>query len=151
MEQILDRDHPLWELWFVEGVDRGEHVGLVHKSHHTLTDGISGIDIATALFDFSREPTVIDAPEWHPRPAPDPARLVIDGLCERIRQPVELADLARRGVAAPRDVVDRASLSWRGRSARSSARTRSRPRCRSTDPIGRGRRIETRPRRASNR
>ena len=58
MEQILDRDHPLWELWFVEGVDRGDHVGLVHKSHHTLTDGISGIDIATALFDFSRDPTV---------------------------------------------------------------------------------------------
>ena len=61
MEQVLDRDHPLWELWFVEGVDRGEHVGLVHKSHHTLTDGISGIDIATVLFDFSPEPTVLDA------------------------------------------------------------------------------------------
>ena len=50
--QVLDRAHPLWELWFVEGVDGGEHVGLVHKSHHTLTDGISGVDIATALLDF---------------------------------------------------------------------------------------------------
>ena len=38
----------------MEGVDRGEHVGLVHKSHHTLTDGISGVDIATALLDFER-------------------------------------------------------------------------------------------------
>src|SRR3990172_4269506 len=66
MEQMLDRDHPLWELWFVEGVDRGERVGLVHKSHHTLTDGISGIDIATALFDFSRESSVIDEPRWRP-------------------------------------------------------------------------------------
>ncbi len=50
--QVLDRDQPLWELWFVEGVDRGEHVGLIHKSHHTLTDGISGVDIATVLLDF---------------------------------------------------------------------------------------------------
>ena len=61
MAQVLDRDRPLWELWFVEGVDRGEHVGLIHKSHHTLTDGISGVDIATVLLDFTREPTVLDA------------------------------------------------------------------------------------------
>ncbi len=59
--QVLDRDRPLWELWFVEGVDRGEHVGLIHKSHHTLTDGISGVDIATVLLDFTAEPTVLDA------------------------------------------------------------------------------------------
>src|SRR6185295_19027479 len=52
MTQVLDRSRPLWELWFVEGVDRGEHVGLIHKSHHTLTDGISGVDIATVLLDF---------------------------------------------------------------------------------------------------
>ena len=141
MEQILDRDHPLWELWFVEGVDRGDHVGLVHKSHHTLTDGISGIDIATALFDFSREPTVIDAPEWHPAPAPDPARLVIDSMCERLRQPVELAGLARRGVAAPRDVVDRASQL--ARSIGSLVGTDPiAPTLSINGPIGRGRRIE---------
>ena len=58
---VLDREHPLWEMWFVEGVDGGEHVGLIHRSHHTLTDGISGVDIATALLDFDAEPTVLDA------------------------------------------------------------------------------------------
>ena len=142
MEQILDRDHPLWELWFVEGVDRGEHVGLVHKSHHTLTDGISGIDIATAMFDFSRDPTVIDAPEWQPAPGPEPARLAIDSLCERIKQPIELAGLARRGVAAPGEVVDR--VSQVARSIGSLVATAPiAPTLSINGPIGRGRRIET--------
>ena len=142
MEQILDRDHPLWELWFVEGVDRGEHVGLVHKSHHTLTDGISGIDIATAMFDFSRDPTVIDAPEWQPVPGPEPARLAIDSLCERIKQPIELASLARRGVAAPGEVVDR--VLQVARSIGSLVATDPiAPTLSINGPIGRGRRIET--------
>jgi diacylglycerol O-acyltransferase len=141
MEQVLDRDHPLWELWLVEGVDRGEHVGLVHKSHHTLTDGISGIDIATALFDFSPVPTVLDAPDWQPEPAPEPARLVIDAVCDRLRQPIELAGLARRGVAAPRDVVDRASQL--ARSIGSLVGTDPiAPTLSINAPIGRGRRIE---------
>ena len=132
MEQILDRDHPLWELWFVEGVDRGDHVGLVHKSHHTLTDGISGIDIATALFDFTPEPTVLDAPPWQPEPAPDPARLMIDSFCERITHPIELAGVARRGVAAPREVVDRVAQLARSIGSLRRQRIRSRRRCRST-------------------
>ena len=141
MEQVLDRDHPLWELWFVEGVDRGHHVGLVHKSHHTLTDGISGIDIATAMFDFSREPTVIDAPEWHPVPAPDPARLLLDSMRERIHQPLELAGLARRGVAAPRDVVDRATQLARSIGSLVASDPIA-PTLSINATIGRGRRIE---------
>ena len=77
MTQVLDRDRPLWELWFVEGVDGGEHVGLIHKSHHTLTDGISGVDIATVLLDFTREPDRARPPtSGTPEPPPDPARLV---------------------------------------------------------------------------
>ncbi|HEY7104970.1 MAG TPA: wax ester/triacylglycerol synthase family O-acyltransferase [Acidimicrobiia bacterium] len=109
MEQILDRDRPLWELWFVDGVDRGTRVAVIHRSHHTLTDGISGIDIATALFDFTEEPTVIAPEPWAPEPAPDPARLVIDSFCERVRTPIELAGVARRTAAAPREAASRAA------------------------------------------
>ena len=98
MAQVLDRDRPLWELWFVEGVDRGEHVGLIHKSHHTLTDGISGVDIATVLLDFSAEPTVLDPDGWEPEPAPDPTRLMLDSACASgSRRPVELAGRAHAG------------------------------------------------------
>ncbi len=36
----LDRDHPLWQVWFVEGLATG-HVAYVAKVHHALADGMS--------------------------------------------------------------------------------------------------------------
>src|SRR5690349_10103464 len=59
-EHLLDRERPLWELWFVEGLEGG-HVGIIQKTHHALIDGVSGVDVATLLLDMSPEyvrPTV---------------------------------------------------------------------------------------------
>ena len=114
MSQLLDRERPLWELWFVEGLDNGEHVGLIHKSHHTLTDGISGVDIATVLLDFTPEPTVLDPPEWVPAPPPDPARLMVDTMCERVTQSARVVRAGKRAADAPNQVVEQV-----GRLARS--------------------------------
>jgi diacylglycerol O-acyltransferase / wax synthase len=114
MSQLLDRNRPLWELWFVEGLDNGEHVGLIHKSHHTLTDGVSGVDIATVLLDFTPEPTVLDPPPWVPEPAPDPARLMLDTVCERVTQSAGILRAGKHAADAPQQVVDQV-----GRLARS--------------------------------
>jgi diacylglycerol O-acyltransferase / wax synthase len=114
MSQLLDRNRPLWELWFVEGLDNGGHVGLIHKSHHTLTDGVSGVDIATVLLDFTPEPTVLDAPPWAPEPAPDPARLMLDTVCERVTQSAGILRAGKHAADAPQQVVDQV-----GRLARS--------------------------------
>src|ERR1700757_2995381 len=59
--QALDRSRPLWEIWLVEGL-ADDRFALLSKTHHALVDGISGVDIATVLFDTSPEPTGI-APE----------------------------------------------------------------------------------------
>jgi diacylglycerol O-acyltransferase len=145
MEQILDRDHPLWELWFVEGVDRGQYVGVIHKSHHTLTDGISGIDIATAMFDFSPEtpdPPLLATGAWQPEPGPEPARLLLDSVRDRLRTPVELAEVTRRGLTAPRQAADRASQVARSIGALLSNGAIA-PTLSINRPIGRGRRIAT--------
>jgi WS/DGAT/MGAT family acyltransferase len=99
--QRLDRDKPLWELWVVHGLDGGRFA-VMSKTHHALVDGVSGVDIASVLFDTQREPAApLDPGErWLPRPLPSRTELMTQALLERARWPLELAasgaSLARR-------------------------------------------------------
>jgi diacylglycerol O-acyltransferase len=51
----LDRDRPLWEFTFIEGLEGGR-TALVMKLHHSLTDGVGGMDVARLLFDLEPDP-----------------------------------------------------------------------------------------------
>jgi WS/DGAT/MGAT family acyltransferase len=142
MMQLLDRARPLWELWFVDGVDHGRHVGLIHKSHHALTDGISGLDIATVLLDFDAVPTVLPDDGWDPVPPPEPARFALDSFCRGASRTIDLARLARRAVDAPREALARAGEL--GRSVASLVdQNPVAPRLSLNRPLGAGRRLET--------
>lgn len=65
----FDRSRPLWEFTLVEGL-RGRRAALVMKLHHSLTDGIGGVQLAALLFDD--EP--IRSLDRAPGPAPPPER-----------------------------------------------------------------------------
>jgi WS/DGAT/MGAT family acyltransferase len=109
LASVLDRAHPLWEMWFVEGLDGGKHVGLVHRSHHALTDGVSGVDIATALLDLDPHPATAHPEPWTPEPGPEPVDLLLDSVCVAARRITGLAGQARTAMAAPGDALARAA------------------------------------------
>ena len=78
----LDRSRPLWELWFVDGLADGR-VAMIEKIHHSIVDGVSGVEVATVLLDLEREPDRTQAPAWNPDPAPGAGALLAEGIAAR--------------------------------------------------------------------
>jgi diacylglycerol O-acyltransferase / wax synthase len=127
--QALDRSRPMWELWLVEGLS-DDRFALLSKTHHALVDGISGVDIATVLFDASPQPPGT-APaaegEWSPRPLPSDAQLLADALLERATAPAEMARGVRATLRGPRHVAARLAGAALGVGAVARAGLRSAP------------------------
>jgi diacylglycerol O-acyltransferase len=106
--QALDRSRPLWEIWLVEGLAE-DRFALLSKTHHALVDGVSGVDIATVLFDTSPDPAPVAPPnhEWIPGPLPTGAQLLADALLERATVPAEIVRGVRATLRGPRHVAAR--------------------------------------------
>jgi WS/DGAT/MGAT family acyltransferase len=105
--QRLDRSKPLWELWIVHGLEGGRFA-LISKTHHALVDGVSGVDIATVLFDLSPVPSKQPAQEpWTPAPEPSEAELVAEGVIGLVRTPLSLAGQALGALSNPGETLDR--------------------------------------------
>ena len=95
--QRLDRSKPLWEIWYVQGL-ADDRFALISKTHHALVDGVSGVDLATVLFDLSADPPERDpAPAWEPEREPSDAELVAEGVKGVVKAPL---DIGRRVLSA---------------------------------------------------
>ena len=79
--QQLDRDKPLWENWLVEGLE-GDRFAVISKTHHSLVDGVSGVDLATVMFDLEPDPPAPqeDLEPWRPQREPSSVELVAAGV-----------------------------------------------------------------------
>jgi diacylglycerol O-acyltransferase len=105
--QALDRLKPLWETWLVEGLE-GDRWAMISKTHHAVVDGISGVDLATVLFDVSP-----DAPEpnhdglepWQARPEPTGAELVAAGVRGAVRSSIGIAARAVSAALRPQTTM----------------------------------------------
>jgi WS/DGAT/MGAT family acyltransferase len=100
--QQLDRARPLWETWLVEGLE-GDRFALISKTHHSLVDGVSGVDLATVLFDLepSPAPPPTDLEPWQPRPEPTGAELVVAGARGMVNTLTDLMLRALQAAARP--------------------------------------------------
>jgi diacylglycerol O-acyltransferase / wax synthase len=106
--QRLDRSKPMWEIWLVQGLE-GNRFALISKTHHALVDGVSGVDIATVLFDLSPVPQKTDEEQpWEPSPQPSQAELVGEGVKGLIGTPAPLAGGAIKALRSPRTTLARA-------------------------------------------
>jgi WS/DGAT/MGAT family acyltransferase len=117
--QALDRSKPLWEMWLIEGLGPDVEAGspsphgrfaLITKTHHSLIDGIAGVDLATVLFDVSPDPPPLrhSGRPWKPHPEPDASELVAVGLRGAVRAGVEMAGAALGALTRPERTIERA-------------------------------------------
>jgi WS/DGAT/MGAT family acyltransferase len=106
--QRLDRSKPLWELWLVQGLEDGRFA-LISKTHHSLVDGVSGVDISTVLFDLSPVPEPVEEHErWLPEPVPSQVDLIAEGVKDFATAPVGLAGRAIGALSSPRRLASQA-------------------------------------------
>jgi diacylglycerol O-acyltransferase len=100
----LDRARPLWEMWFIEGLEGGRFATLT-KVHHAAIDGASGSEITVALFDLSAEIAEHTVAEpWKPDPVPSDLEMLTYAGRSLARQPLQLFGALKRTVKAALDV-----------------------------------------------
>ncbi len=102
----LERDRPLWQVWFVEGLADGQ-VAYVTKVHHALADGMASERLLVQAFADRRDHTPMGADEALASESPPGWwRLLGLGLVDVMRMlaalPVLVLRTARRGAARPR-------------------------------------------------
>jgi diacylglycerol O-acyltransferase len=139
--QRLDRSKPLWECWFVQGLE-GERFAIINKTHHALVDGVSGVDLATVLFDVTPVPPErTDAPEWTPQPEPSQAQLIAEGVKGLVRRPAELGRSVVDAAAHPEHTIERVREAAQGLGEVAWAGLNPAPETPLNVPIGSHRRI----------
>ena len=83
MSQPMDRSKPMWEVVVVEGLE-GDRFALVTKFHHSMIDGIAGVDLMAMLMSLEPTTEVSPGPPYTPRPIPNGTELIVRETTRRI-------------------------------------------------------------------
>jgi WS/DGAT/MGAT family acyltransferase len=107
----LDRSRPLWEIWFVEGLE-SDRVAVISKVHHSSIDGMSGVELIANLYDFEADPPAraddARTSDRHVDHVPGDPELLAHAVVSLARQPLLMARALRRLVRSATRVAQRA-------------------------------------------
>jgi WS/DGAT/MGAT family acyltransferase len=107
MSRRLDRDHPLWEYWVVEGLAR-DRWALISKVHHCMIDGVGGADLYRLVMEPPAEPA--QSPEYRPAGQPPSAiSLAAQAATDIMRLPLRQARALSAVVADPGRAIRQAA------------------------------------------
>lgn len=95
----LDRNRPLWECYFVEGLAEGRFA-LLTKSHQILVDGRETVDIGQVLLDTSPDQEPLGHDDWTPGRESRPLGVTLGALADALESPSTVLSTARANVAA---------------------------------------------------
>lgn len=79
----LDPSKPLWEMWFITGLDEG-HVAVFIRLHHAVADGIAGLAVLAAFLDLDPYESPAPHQDWSPAPVPSRSELLRDNIRRRV-------------------------------------------------------------------
>lgn len=97
MSRRMDRSRPLWELYFVEGVEH-DRFALVGKSHPALVDGVGTVDLTQVLLENSPDAGAGPEESWHPLSEPSPVELIVGAVAEGLRDPARTVSNLRHAL-----------------------------------------------------
>ena len=89
----LELDRPLWELYYIEGLENGAEA-LLFKAHQALVDGSETIDLAQVLLEETARVRDIPHHEWKARPKPTGLGLLTGTIDRHVRHPGEAFAMA---------------------------------------------------------
>lgn len=110
LSRPLHPSKPLWELYVFEGLAEGRTAVLL-KLHHAMADGISGMLVASALFDLDPAAPLGGPKEpWVPEASPSTNDLLRDAAEDLVLHPLQaLGRIAEAPVRAATDVKETVS------------------------------------------
>jgi WS/DGAT/MGAT family acyltransferase len=79
----LNSSKPLWEMWFITGMEDGR-VALLVKLHHAVADGIGGLAVLAAFVGIDPDLTPPSQRSWTPAQWPSNSDLFGDNLRQRL-------------------------------------------------------------------
>jgi len=104
MSRPLDRRHPLWEVYLVEGVE-GNRFALLSKTHQAMVDGVTAVDIGEVILEETDQVRGAPVTTWRPARGPSSVELVAGAVGDVVAHPVALIDVVRGGIGSARQVM----------------------------------------------